>query len=136
MKIKTSYSFLSKIIFWFLYATNLIANLEKPITANDINICSKALAEVFQLINNKAYFSINFNQAMNKALDSFVHCDDYSHFLGPKDYKDLLKTTKGQFYGIGVAIAPKRIEDDYLLVLKVLPDSPAQKKKYKNTIKS
>lgn len=129
MKIQINCNILSlKILLVLSSAINLILGLDKSISQSEVDIYSKTLAEVFKVINNRAYFPVNFTLAMNRALDSFVHCDEYSHFLGPKDYRDLLKSTQGKFYGIGVAIAPKKPEDDYLLVLKVLPNSPAQKK--------
>lgn len=96
---------------------------------NKVNSCSKRFNEVFDLVNSKAYFPVYYNESLNKALDAFVHCDEYSHFLGPEDYKKLLKSTQGQFYGIGAAIAPKKIDDDFLLILRVLPNSPAEKAK-------
>jgi carboxyl-terminal processing protease len=89
---------------------------------------SRSMAEVFHLVNTKSYFPVSVEQSMIKLLDAFVHQDDYSHFLGPQEYKGLMKVTTGNFFGIGIVLGPKRPEDEFLLVLDVIPGKPADKK--------
>lgn len=113
------------LLFCMTTDNNIAEDLKKKFN-KEIYSWSRSLAETFHLVNNKCYFPVTVEDAMIKAIDAFVHIDDYSHFLGPKDYKELLKTTSGEFYGIGVDLAPKKIEDDFLLVLDVIPESPAQ----------
>ncbi len=90
---------------------------------------TQSLAETLHITKNKYYFDIPYEQSMVKMLDAFVHFDDHSRFLGPEDYNDLITLTNGEFYGIGVVLAPKKAEDDYLLILDTIPEGPAYKNK-------
>ena len=84
--------------------------------------------EVVQTVTRESYFPLDIEQATIKALDAFTrHCDTYTRFLGPDDYKELLATTAGGYYGVGLEIAPKTEDQDYLLILQVKPDGPAAK---------
>lgn len=122
----------SSIVLFFammpLYAKDF-RSLQHNTFNEDIYRWSRSMAEVFHLVNNKSYFPVPVEQAMIKLLDAFVHHqDDYSHFLGPQEYKSLIKTTTGNFFGIGIILGPKRAEDEFLLVLDVIPGKPAAKK--------
>lgn len=95
----------------------------------DVYKWSRSMAEVFHLVNTKSYFPVPVDNAMVKLLDAFVHHqDDHSHFLGPQEYKTLIKATNGDFFGIGIILGPKKPEDEFLLVLDVLPGKPAAMK--------
>ncbi|MBA3954518.1 PDZ domain-containing protein [Candidatus Dependentiae bacterium] len=91
----------------------------------DIHAWSHSIKETVSLVTTKSYFPLPIEQAVIKALDAFTHNDDYSRFLGPKEYTELLKTTHGEFYGTGIILAPKKTADDFLLVLDCVPGSPA-----------
>lgn len=109
--------------------TEIVQKYSPKRIEHDLYSWSQSMAETFQLVHSKSYFPIAFQDSMIKALDAFVHnFDKNSQFLGPRDYKDLIKTTNGQFFGIGVILAPKKIDDEALLVLDTVPESPAHKK--------
>ncbi len=89
---------------------------------------SSTIVDVLQTVNSEAYFPVSFKPALIKALDAYVQqIDENSQFLGPDDYKELKNTTSGTYYGIGVELAPKKDDDDFLLILHVKPGSPAEK---------
>ena len=50
--------------------------------------------------------------------------DPHSHFLLPEDLEQLKMETSGQFYGLGIEVEKK---DDFLMVISVIQNSPAQK---------
>lgn len=50
--------------------------------------------------------------------------DPHSHFLTPEDLEKLKEETSGQFYGLGIEVEKKI---DFLIVVSVLKDSPAEK---------
>jgi carboxyl-terminal processing protease len=106
---------------------NYLYSAPAHILDKELYAWSHSIAEAFHVVNTKSYFPISGEQAI-KALDAFVHLDDYSHFLGPKDYKKLIEATEGTFYGIGVKLGFKRAEDDFLLILDIVPGSPAYNK--------
>lgn len=88
---------------------------------------SKSLTETLYIAQKKSYFDIPFDKAVVSMLNSFIKFDKNSRFLGPNEFKDLLDTTNGQFYGIGVLLAPKKLGQDYILVADIVKDSPADK---------
>ncbi len=89
---------------------------------------SQTMANVYHTVKKESYFPVQVNPAMIRALDAFAHeADEHASFLGPDDYKQLLTTTSGNFFGIGVELAPKKEDDEYAVVLNVKPSSPAEK---------
>lgn len=50
--------------------------------------------------------------------------DPHSHFLLPKDLKNLEKETKGQFYSLGIEVEQK---ENFITIISVIQHSPAQK---------
>ena len=49
-------------------------------------------------------------------------------FLDPKAYKQLLETTGGEFFGIGIVIDNTRQpKDKYLIAIDTMPEGPADK---------
>lgn len=120
-----------KIIFIFINLFSIkilcIQNIDEQKFIQNLNEWSRPMLETFQLVNSKSYYPIKVEDAMVRALDAFVQRDKYSRFLSSKDYQDLIKTTQGEFFGIGIILGPKKQEDDFLLILDVIPDSPAYK---------
>ena len=89
---------------------------------------SQTMAEVFHTVKRESYFPVETEKAMIKALDAFAQqADPHSRFLGPDEYKELLKTTAGEFYGIGVELYPKKDQDGSLMILSIKQGSPAEK---------
>jgi carboxyl-terminal processing protease len=115
------------IILFFLCITGTIhSHSEYNIRHHDnLSSWAQSLAETLHITQQKYYFDVPLKDSMVKMLDAFVHFDDHSRFLGPDDYKDLLRTTNGSFYGIGVLIAPKKIDDDYMYILDTIKNGPA-----------
>lgn len=95
---------------------------------NQVENWANSMLETFNIVNSKSYYPLVFDESIVKALDAFVKKDSHSRFLGPKDYTDLINSTKGEFYGIGVILGPKTAEDEFLTILEVIYDSPAYKK--------
>lgn len=115
--------------FLIICSTNLNtgASLANNLT-NQVESWANSMIETLHIVNSKSYYPLVFDDSMIKALDAFVKKDNHSRFLGPKDYNDLIKTTKGEFYGIGVILGPKTADDEFLTILEVVSDSPAYKK--------
>lgn len=89
---------------------------------------SSTMAEAFEAIKNKYYVKdIDLQKAMAKAINYFVSLDPHSSFLDPKSYKDILESTSGEFFGIGVIIAGKGTEDEFLATLDTIPEGPSDK---------
>ena len=122
----------------YSYKNTIYINILLAVTMSSVALASdknkdmylwfSSMAEALNIVNAKSYFPMTFEQAIVKSLDAFVHMDEYSHFLSPKEYKELIKNTKGEFFGIGVILAQKRTEDDFLLILDIIPGSPAYNK--------
>lgn len=121
--------FLILLLIGSLYNNLIISNNAVNQNFTDqIESWANSMIETLHLVNSKSYYPIGFDDSMIKALDAFVKKDSHSRFLGPKDYNDLIKSTKGEFYGIGVILGPKRPDDEFLTILEVIPDSPSYNK--------
>lgn len=89
---------------------------------------SRSIAETFHIAQSKSFFTIDIDKAIAKSLDTFMKdIDIHGSFLGPEDYKELLTTTQGEFYGIGVILGPKKEDEDFLTIVDAVHDSPAEK---------
>lgn len=87
------------------------------------------ISEVIHAITTEAYYPIDVHQASVKALDAFSRqVDEYTRFLGPEDYNELLATTNGDYYGIGIEVGPKKDDEEFLMIMHVKPGSPAEAK--------
>ena len=77
---------------------------------------TKSFAEVVHIIHNKYHESIDPEKAMINAINAFISTlDPHSCFMDPKAFKDILETTQGEFYGIGVVIDnTKEPEQEFL----------------------
>jgi carboxyl-terminal processing protease len=84
-------------------------------------------AETVDLIQKKHYKPENIEDAMKKSIKSFVSTfDPHSSFLDAENYKELMDSTSGIFYGIGIVIDNTRREKDKaLLVVDVIDGGPA-----------
>ncbi len=90
-------------------------------------LVSDTISEVFHAINTESYYPLDIKKATIKALDTFSkQVDEYTRFLGPEAYKELLSSTSGDYYGIGIELGPKK-DEDFLMILQVKPGSPAEK---------
>jgi carboxyl-terminal processing protease len=95
------------------------------------DVISDTITEVLTTIRQEAYYSFDpfdVKKATVKALDTFSRqIDDHTRFLGPEAYKELLSSTSGDYYGIGIELGPKKDDEDFLMILQVKPGSPAEK---------
>ncbi len=89
---------------------------------------TRTLSEAFDAVKKKYYTKdLDPKDAILKAISSFVGLDPHSSFLDPKAYEEILKTTGGEFFGIGVIIGNKNPDDEFLAVIDTLPEGPAEK---------
>lgn len=87
---------------------------------------SKTFHDVVQTVHTESYYQTDISSAMVKALDTFVQeIDEHARFLGPESYNELLSTTSGTFFGIGVDLSPQKNDDGSLTILTIVPKSPA-----------
>jgi carboxyl-terminal processing protease len=83
-------------------------------------------AEVVALLEKKSFRKIDFSNFMQTMLKAGVaSVDAHSAFI--PNFEEAAEATAGKFSGIGISIISKPNEDDHLLVVDVLDDSPAQK---------
>lgn len=83
-------------------------------------------AEVVALLEKKSFRKIDFSNFMQTMLKAGVaSVDAHSAFI--PNFEEVAEATSGKFSGIGISIISKPNEDDHLLVVDVIDDSPAQK---------
>ena len=89
----------------------------------------RTFAQVIHITQERHYKINNPETCMIKALDGFVNClDPHSNFLDPKTYKQMLESTSGEFFGIGIIIDNTRMQKDkFLMIIDTIPDGPADK---------
>jgi len=87
---------------------------------------SKTLAEALNLIKSKYYLKVDIKDALIKSINSLVSLDPHTSLLDPKLYKEILQSTQGEFYGIGIAIdSLKEADDESLTIIDTVPGGPA-----------
>ena len=96
-------------------------------TATQDTAWSSVVHKTYTTLAQKSYKQFSLDQVLPKALDALCQVDGYSRFLGPCDYQDLVSTTQGEFYGIGVILGSKTLQENCALILDCIPTSPAQK---------
>lgn len=110
---------------YLILITIISLNLQSKQTSFFDTEWSKSLTETLYIAQKKSYFDIPFDKAVVNMLNSFIGFDKNSRFLGPNEFKDLIDTTSGKFYGIGVLLAPKELSQDYILIADIVKNSPA-----------
>jgi carboxyl-terminal processing protease len=93
---------------------------------------AQAIAETFHLVKDKYIESVEperLSKAIVKALNAFVgELDPHSGVLDPKTYGQMLETTQGEFFGIGIVIdGSKEPEHDALKIIDIVPSGPSDK---------
>ena len=90
---------------------------------------SRTFAQVIDITNKKHYQIKDPQDGMIKAIDAFVnHLDPHSSFLDPQTYKNMLESTIGEFFGVGIIIDnTRKPKDKYLTVVDTILDGPADK---------
>ncbi len=94
----------------------------------DIMLWLPTYSEVLSVVEKKAFRKVDFDRFVQDSLKSAVSkVDAHSSFFSNDEYKSTLESTSGEFSGIGVSIIGKAPDDDSLMVIEVLPGSPAEK---------
>jgi carboxyl-terminal processing protease len=90
---------------------------------------SRIFAQVMDIAHKKHYKITDPKKSMSKAIHGFVSTlDAHSDFLDPKTYKDMLETTAGEFFGVGIVIDNMRKpKDKFLTIVDTIPNGPADK---------
>ncbi|MCX5922658.1 MAG: S41 family peptidase [Candidatus Dependentiae bacterium] len=90
---------------------------------------TRTFAEVVENTSKKHYKVSDLEECMIKAIDGFLSAlDPHSNFLDPKTYKQILETTSGEFFGIGIVIDNTRQpKDKTLTIIDTIPDGPSDK---------
>lgn len=89
----------------------------------------RTFAQIIQIVEQRHYKVQDAKECLDKAMEAFVNClDPHSSFLNPKHYKQMLESTSGEFFGIGIIIDNTRLQKDkFLMVIDTIPDGPADK---------
>lgn len=84
------------------------------------------------LLDGFYFDDVDKEKAINNILKAYVSAygDKYTIYYTPEEYKSVMETTTGKFYGIGVTC--QKEEDGSIKCVEVFNDSPAQKAGIKN----
>lgn len=93
----------------------------------EIYTWSRTFAELLHLVDTKYYCAVSPQEGMLKAMNAFLCFDPHSRVLDPKTYTDIMNVTQGEICGIGVVLGPKKIPQDHMVLLDVIPEKPAAK---------
>jgi carboxyl-terminal processing protease len=89
---------------------------------------SRTLAEVCHLVKTKYYRrDVDVDSAWKGAITALVSIDPHSTYIDSKPLKDLYEQTSGQFFGIGVVIAHKEPDQEFLAIVDTVGGGPAEK---------
>ena len=88
---------------------------------------SRTFAQVIDIAHKKHYAITDLQENMIKAIDGFISSlDAHSSFLDPKTYHEMLETTSGEFFGIGIMIDNlRKSKDKHLTIVDTIPDGPS-----------
>jgi len=86
----------------------------------------RTFSEALHVLRTKYYVkNVDISDAMIKSIKALISIVPHCDFLDPKAYESILRTTSGEFYGIGVIIGSKNVEDAFMVIIDVLPGNPA-----------
>lgn len=86
----------------------------------------RTFAEVTATVEKKSFRNVDFEKFITEGLKSAVSSiDAHSSFI--ENFEEISDQTSGSFSGIGVSVIAKSPDDEAMLVVDVLDDSPAQK---------
>ena len=88
----------------------------------------RTISEVFHLISDRHYTGAKFSSFVEKALKSALpSLDAHSSFFSKESYRVSRESTAGEFSGLGIGIMSKAPEDEYMIIIDVVQDGPADK---------
>lgn len=94
----------------------------------DIYEWSKICAEVFSVLEVKAWRPVDFKAFVQRALSFGVsQVDAHSSFFSQESYQSVKDSVSGEFSGIGVSIIGKQLDDECLALIDVIEGGPAYK---------
>ena len=83
-------------------------------------------SEVITLIEKKSFRKVDISNMMQTMLKAGVaSIDAHSTFI--PNFEEVAESTSGKFSGVGISIISKANEDEHLLVVDVINDSPSEK---------
>jgi len=87
----------------------------------------RTFSNVLHLAKERHYKISDPQQAMINAIEAFAaSLDPHSGFLDQKRYKQMMESTSGEFFGIGIIIDNTRTQKDkIMLIIDTIPDGPA-----------
>lgn len=86
----------------------------------------RTVAEALHVLRTKYYVkNVDITDAMIKSIKALISIVPHCDFLDPKAYESILRSTSGEFYGIGIIIGNKNIEDPFIVIIDILPGNPA-----------
>lgn len=133
---KKNYYFIITILTTFLLLTSADPNIDPQSAAvtdesfdETIFNWSRTFAQAMDIAHKKHYAITDPKENMIKAIDGFINSlDAHSNFLDPKTYNEMLETTSGEFFGVGIVIDNMRkTKDKHLTIVDTIPDGPADK---------
>ena len=85
----------------------------------------KRFGKAFELIRTSYVRDVSNDEIISGAIKGMLqNLDPHSSFLDKNDYKKILETTSGEFFGIGIEMS---FENNQLTVITPLEDTPAYK---------
>lgn len=113
--------FISILVLSLIFSQAVFAQESTGSTDSDLDY----LKSVMDTIKERYNGEITDKQLIEGALKGmFGTMDPYTTYFNLDEAKEFLGTMNGTYEGIGIVMSKK---DDYIMVLKVFPDSPAEK---------
>lgn len=85
----------------------------------------KRFGKAFELVRTSYVRDVTNDEIISGAIKGMLqHLDPHSSFLDKDEYKKILETTSGEFFGIGIEMAS---DNNQLMVITPIEDTPADK---------
>lgn len=108
-----------------VFAGSVYSDLKKKVD-KEVLEGLKIFSEALPIIKRKSFRNVDVRTLVEEALKSCVSkIDPHSAFIS--NFEQMSDTISGNFSGIGVSVINKNNDDEHLLIIDVLDDSPAQK---------
>lgn len=85
------------------------------------------IQEVLSIIQSKYMEDVDVNQLVDGAIEGIFNSieDDYTRYITPEEYEEMLKEGNEEYVGIGVHIS-QNTKTGSMVVISVMPNSPAK----------
>ena len=82
-------------------------------------------ADVLARVNNDYVVDINNTELISEAINGMLlSLDPHSSYISPKEYKNLLISTSGEYSGLGMEVT---LDEGFVKVISPIDDTPAKK---------